>query len=108
MSSAGWAYVVSRPHSALHLGHVAWGCTRRRAGELVYAFGSIEDSRRLPIARPAVDFWQESAPQQGLGGLVAWGRAGAPTLSAARSRISRPGPGWAHRQQLPPFASPKT
>lgn len=71
-SSAGWAYVVSRPHSALHLGHVAWGYTRWLAGELVYTFGSVEDSRGLPIARPeAMEFWQQSAPHAALEALVA-------------------------------------
>jgi len=56
----------------MRLGHVAWGYSRERDGEIVYTFGSVEDSKAYPIAKPEVmEFWQESAPQRDLHLLVA-------------------------------------
>ncbi|GAC1345970.1 MAG: hypothetical protein NVSMB29_20300 [Candidatus Dormibacteria bacterium] len=63
--------MVSRPHSALRLGHVAWGYTRLIDGRPAYTFGGVEDSRGLPVAPPTqMEFWQESAPAGSLEGLV--------------------------------------
>ena len=69
---AGTAFAFSRPQSAMRLGHVAWGYTRSVAGGTVYTFGSVEDSKAYPIAKPeAMEFWQESAPEHELARLVA-------------------------------------
>ena len=56
----------------MRLGHVAWGYTRTVDGELVYTFGSVEDSTGLPVAPPSrMEFWQESAPRDQLARLKA-------------------------------------
>lgn len=69
----GTAFAFSRPQSAAHLGHVAWGYTGQADGQVVYWFGSVEDSKAYPIAKPEVmEFWQESAPATDIVRLVAF------------------------------------
>ncbi|GAC1657569.1 MAG: hypothetical protein NVS9B1_15640 [Candidatus Dormibacteraceae bacterium] len=64
--------MVSRPRSAVRLGHVAWGYTEGTGAEAVYTFGGVEDSKGLPFAPPRLmEFWQESQPAGLVGRLLA-------------------------------------
>lgn len=68
----GTAFAFSRHQSAMRLGHVAWGYTRHRDGKTIYTFGSVEDSKAYPIAKPEVmEFWQETVAERDLHRLFA-------------------------------------